>query len=280
MAVPDSRWLRPSAVEGALALRQHCLANPNVGLADASRRLTATYATAGLDFSVGAQMLEAISGSASAAEAYRSAISHVARLTKPAWLAPLVRGRGPLFAALGPDMLECFRRADALNEVPPPDVVRWLDELNAVARGNADLSFVERGREAEALSMARERDLLSHHPNAPSVEWLALDDNALGYDIRSYRWDGSRFVPLLIEVKGCGSEELVVYVTRNEYEVARRARKFHVFHVWHLPSRVLHEVPVETLEHSFPQDRGSGRWREAQISVRKSLACLALPTDL
>jgi hypothetical protein len=122
-----------------------------------------------------------------------------------------------------------------------------------------------RGREAERLSLEHERDRLRRLGIAQEAEWVSLEDNTLGYDIRSYDLFGGKIVTRLVEAKSTTSDS--IFITRNEWQNAASAEEQYVFHVWKLPDRTFTEFSASAIRPSIPIDQGSGRWQNVLVGL-------------
>ncbi len=264
-----SAWLRPSAVEGWRAVSRQLANAPHEPVAIAVVRLKASYATAGLDYAGGIAILEVLGpATESAHKSYQALIEMEVKRSVPTWLAVLPRGRLAFRDVLPADAHECFRRAGAFAPRPTQDAVDFLDRLANAARAQANLDLVESGRSAERKSFDLEVVRCAAISGAPPVEWIALDDNSAGFDIRSSRSVDGRASPKLIEVKSCRSSPLQMIVTRNEWRTACRNRDSFVVHLWDLAADQLHELSWEYLQLHMPVDQGNGRWDSATLIFR------------
>jgi len=242
---------------------------PHESVAMAVARLKVSYATAGLDYAEAQAILESFGpAKESAVASYQALIEHEAVL-RPAWLSTLPRGRRALRDALSVDAGECFRRAGAFDEQPAVEVVAFLDRLANLARASANLPLVESGRHAERLSFELERARCAEIPDAPAVEWVALDDNSAGYDILSSRLVEGRAEQKLVEVKSCRGRPLRLIITRNEWDTACRHPEAYVVHFWDLNTERLHELSWSDLQPHMPIDQGDARWDSATLSLKR-----------
>ncbi|MFC5429455.1 DUF3883 domain-containing protein [Paraburkholderia denitrificans] len=264
-----SAWLRPSAVEGWRAVSRQLASAPHEPVTKAVGRLKASYSTAGLDFAGGTAILEALGPAVeSAHKSYQLLIEMEARRSVPTWLTVLPRGRLAFRDVLTADVHECFRRAGAFSAHPTRDAVEFLDRLANMARAQANLALVESGRTAERKSFDLEVARCATISGAPPVEWVALDDNSAGFDIRSSRCVDGQARPKLIEVKSCRSSPLQMIVTRHEWQTACRNRDSFVVHLWDIATDQLHELSWEYLQHHMPVDQGNGHWDNATLILR------------
>lgn len=232
-------------------------------------RLKASYASAGLDYAGALVILEAVGpAKESVSASYQALIENEAKL-RPAWLSALPRGRRALRDALTSDAGECFRRAGAFDDQPAVEVVAFLDRLANLARAQANLQLIESGRHAERLSFEHELTCCADMIGAPVVEWVALDDNSAGYDIRSSRLVGGLPAPKFVEVKSCRGRPLRLIITRNEWDTACRHAEAYVVHFWDLNAERLHELSWVDLKPHMPVDQGDARWDSATLNLER-----------
>jgi hypothetical protein len=155
-----------------------------------------------------------------------------------------------------------------MEETPSHDAVEWFDKLVSKAYLKIDTERLAIGRTAERLSYELEKAALTLDAGAPDVRWVALNDNTAGYDIKSaVRRDGY-YVPKLIEVKASQQEPARIFISRHEWETAKRMGEFYVFHVWHLPMGRVREVTASEMALNIPEDRGAGRWQTVEVNVK------------
>jgi hypothetical protein len=231
-------------------------------------RLGYSYSTAGFDFAAATALISRLeTPSKNRAEEYRRVIELVARECAPSWLSSITAGRIALTAALDADAAECFSRAGAFATPPDQDVLKWLDSLAAMARMDEEIERVEIGRIGELLSFNIETSRLRSYRAHPPVEWTALEDNTAGFDIRSYVFRDERFLPKFIEVKTCSSGRRQIWLTRKEWETAKRFESAYWVHVWSLETQELRELRFEELAAHVPEDAGRGRWMQTLISL-------------
>lgn len=266
---PGASRLRPSSVEGWRAVSRQLAAVPHESVVLAVARLKVSYATAGVDYAAAQAILESLGPAReSAASAYQRLIEFEAQ-SGSTWLAALPRGRRALRDALTADAAECFRRAGAFDDHPSAEAVAFLDRLANIARAHADLPLVESGRQAERMSFELEVARCSEMPGAPAVEWVALDDNAAGYDILSSRLVDGRPSPKLVEVKSCRGRPLRLIMTRNEWDTACRHQEAYTLHFWDVQAGRLHELSWSDLRAHMPIDQGDGRWDSATLNFKR-----------
>lgn len=265
---PSLDWLRPSAIEGAWRLSLSLRGSKPLSIEQALRLAETAYASSGVDGDTAQEILAAIDSDFSGRQKFfRQVFALVLSRARPPWAALLLRGRVPFAEALDADAVECFRRCGGLDDPPAQEVVRWLDDLAASTRASEDLSRMEIGRRAERWSLELEMARLAQYSDAPAVEWVALNDNAAGYDIRSFDRMGDGFANKLIEVKGCSDASLSFILTRHEWATALANKDNYRFHIWHMRTRSLTELSWSDVAKWIPIDSLHGRWTEARLSI-------------
>jgi hypothetical protein len=264
-------WLRPSALEGAWSIA--CAqGDGSVGTSATVSLLATTYSSGGFDFASAQQILREVSPyGLERAAFFRNVFWEAMQRARPAVLALAPRGRAAFVAGLPSDAAECLRRCEVLDAQPDPEALRWFDRLASLARGEVEQRRMDAAREAERRSFELESARLDSDRVGPRVVWVALDDNSLGYDIRSFERLGTETVPKLVEVKACATDSLEFYLTRNECLVARRDPRHYWLHLWNLSSSSLAEVPWLDIEPLVPVDTARGQWTEARIRWRQSV---------
>ena len=195
----------------------------------------------------------------------RFVVAELVRMSQPWWLRLIPYGRDKVRSALDVDQVQCFREAGLFDPVPSPEIIAWWDEVGATMRGVIDAERMIGAREAERLSLEYERDRLKRLGISVEPEWVSLEDNTLGYDIRSYDVSDGEVVARLVEAKSTTSES--IFITRNEWENAAGAEAQYVFHVWKLPDRTLAEYPVAVIRPNIPVDQDSGRWQNVLVAL-------------
>jgi hypothetical protein len=182
------------------------------------------------------------------------------------WANMFPLGREAVKALLTRNEYQVFRNAELFSALPSNEVVYWWDDLSAIYRKeqiNNDF------REAELKSLQLEREYLLRQDCPYEPVWVALDDNSLGYDIRSYRYVINEWLPYAIEVKSTSTSKIRFYLTRNEGNLAGRMGQLYSLHYW-LPnlSEPIKFSSSEILE-NIPINQGHGKWESALIEFEK-----------
>lgn len=200
---------------------------------------------------------------------YQSCITAIVTKHQPNWCKAMRQGRMRFLDALGQNDRDVFSAAGLLKEPIPIAVVLWWDSVVAFARMLVDTEKMEQAREAEALTLAYERNRLKDLRIDKEPEWKGLDDNFAGYDVLSY--NVGEFAPTnrLIEVKSTVMSPLRFIVTRNEWEQAEKFGPAYVFHVWDMQKTppVLYERTSAQVALNIPSDNETGKWKTAEIPL-------------
>lgn len=194
---------------------------------------------------------------------YRSCVENVV-LGNPIWLKTITLGRQKFVQKLDRDAASCFRCARLLDDPPSDEVVDWWDRLQSMARRLADQARLEQGREAEKLSLLHEEMRLRSLGINKPPKWMSIEDNTVGYDILSYDPGPVEPVARLIEVKSYKGNGRF-FLSRGEWETARKFGSAYSFHVWDLTNKRLSLKSVAEVDRSIPIDNPGGWWDVAII---------------
>lgn len=185
---------------------------------------------------------------------------------QPWWSRFFPYGRQRLATALTQDELQTFRSAGLFDEMPSPEIVQWWDRFANLIRASDDERLGAQGRYAEGLTIKYERKRLASLGITDEPRWTALDDNSAGYDVQSFEQTAFGLKNQLIEVKSSKRSPPRMILTRGEWDVALQYGDSYVFHLWTLPDEELLVMRVADIKAHIPQDNGSGRWTEVEIS--------------
>ena len=264
-----NRCLTMAAFSAFITLRQYTNKYPPWDVARAIKEIkTINSDAANLDY-VGGNLIFGLLPPdfdiSNARVSHRRVVFELIKIAQPWWLRHVPYGRDKVKAALGQDQVQCLREAGLLEPIPDEEVVAWWDAIAETMRGVVDLEKMVRAREAERLSLEYERERLKRIGVSREPEWVSLEDNTLGYDIRSFDVDGGQIITRLIEVKSTLADS--VFVTRREWNNATSAEPHYFFHVWRLPEKTMQEYPVATVRPNIPTDNGVGYWQDARIDI-------------
>ncbi|MCA2997133.1 MAG: DUF3883 domain-containing protein [Rhodocyclaceae bacterium] len=261
-----------SALWGLVALRRFAAMHPKLEIPqaiDALRRLSADDAHH--DYCSAMTLYECVANNSCGndiVQLFQHTIFKVVERERPWWtrLAPL--GRDRLRSALSPNEMQCFEAAGLFVEIPTNDVLAWWDRVAQTARASENDGNLQRGREAEKLSLAVERERLARFGIARDPRWIAIEDNAAGYDIQSFEPGAVEPICKLIEVKSCSGSLIRFFITSNEWETAIASAPHYQFHIWLMPDKKLVELSVSDVAPHIPANQGSGRWQNALVTLR------------
>ena len=195
--------------------------------------------------------------------AFRVTLKHLIEATRPFWIRLLPGGRGKVIDTLDADTRQCIHIADLLGFDDAS--VAWWDAVTILGREWDIQERLQIGREAERRSMARERLLLKETNMHPI--WVAVDDNAAGYDIKSWCPELPHTgdpIERYIEVKGT-SLFGTVHITRREWEFAEMHPHHWELQVWLKVRGTPTILKVSDLRQHIALNQGSGRWSEIEI---------------
>ena len=188
-----------------IELRAFCIDNPSVTLEDSITALKKLKSkTSACDFESATQLMAALDEKLawdSTKSGLRLFITEIVQNNSPPWMRFIPYGRDKLRTALSVNAAQCFREAGLFDVPPDEHVVLWWDNMSAFVRSAVDVERMTHARDAERLSLEYERRRLAKLGIGREPEWMSIEDNMLGYDIRSYdRLDG-HIVGRLVEVK-------------------------------------------------------------------------------
>lgn len=193
----------------------------------------------------------------------RQAILDFIDAFQPAWVQNASFGRHKLLSYVGIEAKQVFFEADLASGADEKTVEFW-DMLAGRARGQKDDCLAAIGRRGERLTIQRETLRTCKEP-----KWVALDNNAEGYDVLSIvSLENGAY--LSIEVKSStqgirGS----FHITKTEWERAVDS-PCHCFHLWILKGvndteSSLAVVTPEEMSSHVPINLGHGRWSSFEV---------------
>ncbi len=263
------RYLTMAACTAFLILRQHLAEFPGQDTATAVRILQQTnFDKSGLDYAAARFLHNYLKDQIPIEDANISLLKVVSELlksAKPWWLKLAPHGRKKVRSAMNQNQIQVFREAGLFKSVPEIDEISWWDDISSTVRNSIDREKMLRAREAERMSLQFEKKRLQRLGISLEPEWVSLDDNSLGYDIRSYDRLGDNEVSRLIEVKSTLSDS--IYITRNEWNNAISSEQRYYFHVWKFPDLAFDVLKVSAIKPNIPTDNGLGTWQNVRIDI-------------
>jgi hypothetical protein len=180
----------------------------------------------------------------------------------------LLNGREPLVQSLSTDERQVFENAGLLAKLPSKEIIEWWDLLRQSARNTLNASLADQGRKAEQWTIDYETEYLKKHEPNLLPDWLSLESDYYGYDIRSFRFShSSKYHSILIEVKSFSRADYPhFYVSEKEWEKAKESTPNYFFHVWCIETKELRILSVEDVSKNIPANVGSGRWQNILVS--------------
>jgi len=262
------RMFSPSAVEGLRTLRAFRARFPGLPKSDLVR-LVCSQVPDRYDYDAAEALDVIVDGEAdvSISETFYRVCIEQLLVRNPTWARLAGLGRKKFVFKLEVDQRKCFEFAGALRDPPDEVIINWWDDLVGGLRQAVDREKVRRARVAERLSFDHEVRRLHRLNLQRSPEWVAFEDNTVGYDIRSY--DPGEIEPIarLIEVKSTIASPLRFFLSRGEWKAALKYGDRYVFHIWDLRGPRLHELTVGDMVRKVPSDNGTGRWTTAEIPL-------------
>lgn len=193
----------------------------------------------------------------------RRLLNYMIRQLQPAWALSIPYGRQFVISSVDDDTRQCLRNAGLLHQPGDSESQAWWDALAAEFRRLRDDRLLEIGRRGEELSLSLETARLSGTGRVP--EWVALEDNTAGYDIRSH--DPGTLAERPIEVKATTGQVAQFHLTRNEWTVATLFQEQWRLHLWLLTEQQLLEFTFDQVAEHIPADHGDGLWQEVVVRM-------------
>ena len=228
----------------------------------------------GLNYSLGLELLlkfgpNGISDvSADPAARLRRIIETLIFFDPPPWRIAAPYGLNRMLRSMPDDHKQTLASVGLLSETA--SVAAFWDRVASEERRALDDALLKLGREGEKLTLGYEEVRLADAGREDlKPEWISINDNTAGYDVRSWRVEFDSVRPLLIEVKASSTRYAVVHLTRNEWSKAMQNKDAWRMHIWHIDSarpRLVEWQYSQVADH-VPLEQGRGRWEKLAISV-------------
>ena len=195
--------------------------------------------------------------------AFRDTLKHLIENIRPIWIRLLPGGRAKVVSLLDIDLKQCIRIAGLLNSDDAS--VAWWDAVTVLGREWTHAERIQIGRAAERRAMARERRLLKDREMHPI--WVAIDDNAAGYDIQSWRLEfrpSGEPIERYIEVKATSSLG-IVHITRRQWMFAQTYPDQWELQIWLDKCKSPTILRLDDIRPHIALNQGSGSWSEIEI---------------
>lgn len=199
------------------------------------------------------------------ASSVRDCLSFLIAHHLPWWRSFFPSGRKRVVEALSDSELQLFAHASLLDNIPTPASLEWWYKIQALVRGERDVSQSMQGGLAEIWTLDHERDRLKALGIDLQPELSGFETSDVGYDVKSY--DRGPYGPVvrLIEVKSSKSDPPRIVLTRGEWRSAEQSGEAFLFHLWKLPAKELQTITVAEMAPNIPQNLGKGSWQEVEI---------------
>lgn len=192
----------------------------------------------------------------------REALFSYIKAFRPPWIQLILGGRSKVLLFAPHEIKQIMIDAE-IHESYSKEVVKFWDNLAALAYYEKEIKLNDIGREGERLSLTYEKLRTGISP-----EWIAIENNADGFDIISVIDKGSE-VKQYIEVKTSTMGLLgKCFITRNEWTQSQLLPHY-IFHLWDISERdaprlaILESIMIQ--KHIPANDTGMGRWESISI---------------
>jgi hypothetical protein len=182
----------------------------------------------------------------------------------PRWMPVLKQGRSEARRYLPVDVAQCFREAGLFDSISD-DVIALWDGYSKLARRVDKDTKLDIGRIGEKLSFEHECQRTKQAPR-----WESIESNLSGYDILSITSrDDPNYLRIEVKTAQARPEESVLFLSKNEWQVASLSGDGYTFHLWSLlPEPSLMKVSVAQMSAHVPINNGAGQWERLQVPFR------------
>lgn len=264
----EDRILSMSAFEAAYLVRSFRKKHPTLSedeLVQTVRSIRTDFYSYDYPTGLSLERLIASEADESLERFFTAAVEAVITASRPFWTRLAPSGRRHVLQAIGVNGSQCLRAAGLMDE--SPRATTWWDSLSRANRGDRDDRLLMQGRKGERLSLTYEATRLEKEGISKKPQWVAIDDNTVGYDILSYTQTGGKEQSLLIEVKTSSGSNPRMFLSRNEWRAADEFGDAFLFHHWQIESEKLTIFSVDEIRRHIPVDRGSGSWDVVEIRL-------------
>lgn len=260
------------AFEGLRAIRTQALSNSSLSINDVIavvKRVDPDAHAFDLDAAVVLHGIVSVDVSCEGIKFYQCCIGDLLLHTQPVWAKMMTLGRGRFIKKLDRDEQSVFREAGLLVDPPTDEIIIWWDRIKGHVRLETDQEKLERARQAEKLSLIKEKERLRSIGVNEDPRWISIEDETAGYDVLSYEKNEYGLINRLIEVKSTIASPLRFYITRNEWDQALLYGEAYCFHIWDMQKSppALYERTVSDVAPHIPHDNEKGKWKNAEIPV-------------
>lgn len=192
----------------------------------------------------------------------REALFSYIQMFRPPWIQLLLGGRSKVLLFVPDEIKQIMIDADVCKSYSN-DVVKFWDNLAALAYYEKAIKLNDIGREGERLSLAYEEIRTGISP-----EWIAIENNADGFDILSVIHKGTdikQYIEVKTSTQGLSGR---CFITRNEWNQSQLIPHY-IFHLWDISEsnnpRLAVLEPIKIQEHIPANDTGMGMWESVSI---------------
>jgi hypothetical protein len=272
MALPFEQLFTLAAFEGLRSVRHHLQQQPSLTLDEARIVVTRVERDAPTFDMDAACELHGVFPDDTPNDGpifYRTCIDVLLVGGGHGWGRQITLGRTFFTRKLDQDRLSIFRIAGLLHDPPDDEVVDWWDRTARGQRLEAAIARDERSRAAEKLTMDHETKRLRAAGRNEAPVWMSVEDNTVGYDVRSHTITQFGVNNLQIEVKASIANPLEFHVTKNEWRVAQIFGVAYIFHIWDMRRNppILHVRTVAEVEPHIPKNQADGEWADVIIPL-------------
>ncbi len=146
----------------------------------------------------------------------------------------------------------------------------WWYQIQARVRADTNVRLSEQGGDAELATLEFERGRLSSLGLDLEPVLVGFENNALGYDIRSFDLGPLDPISRLIEVKSSVSSPPRMILPRSEWVAALQYGPAFFFYIWwgtQLSNLSILTMP-DVAAH-IPHNQGFGRWLDVEIKFEE-----------
>lgn len=216
----------------------------------------------------------------------------------PPWTAFINMPIPQILESIPGNWFEVLGQADVIHFPLSSEAVQWWEELrDALEKIEEDIRK-STGKIGEKLTIEYEKKRL-HKDNCPhlieGIKWMARISDKYGYDIQSYFgflhfYNNKQENILMIEVKSStyDSDDFRFFLTRTEWETAKKNSKSYLFYLWRGVNSGKKEVKpegpfvfsVDFIRKYIPiNQHKDGRWEKCRIiiNIKKTKDKLIFP---
>ena len=190
----------------------------------------------------------------------------------PPWLRLLKKGRSDFFAEIkeyehGTQIMQIFNESKLINN--DLNAMYWWAYMESYFK-NDNWNKRKIGIDGEYMSYNFEVNVLNTLKINKKPELTSVDNTNAGYDLISYRKDGSgNIFKIFIESKFNSQNQEAFYISRNEANKAVELNQNYYIYLWTDKNQdEPHVINTDDLEKNLPIDQGGSTWKEAFVKFK------------